>query len=187
MKVIILYFNNLVRIKCNRCGKSKLEKTNSNKFNTTSTTNDNNSRRNSDENKVESSNILTANTSINNQYENDHQNSNSNNDSTKKKKPFVERAGDWVCIKCKNLNFSFRVVCNRCQLPKKESQKIYDNYMKNLMSYVKINEIMQKGVNNEQKLNPYFNNYQSFIPNNNNFLDIENEKCNTEDLKPNSK
>lgn len=25
-----------------------------------------------------------------------------------------ERVGDWVCIACTNLNFSFRQVCNRC-------------------------------------------------------------------------
>ena len=38
-----------------------------------------------------------------------------------KKKPFQERAGDWVCLKCKNLNFSFRVVCNRCQCAKDDT------------------------------------------------------------------
>jgi hypothetical protein len=41
-----------------------------------------------------------------------------------KKKPFQERAGDWVCLKCKNLNFSFRVVCNRCQSAKSEKDKV---------------------------------------------------------------
>lgn len=29
-----------------------------------------------------------------------------------------ERIGDWVCIICKNLNFSFRNKCNRCQASK---------------------------------------------------------------------
>ena len=38
----------------------------------------------------------------------------------KKQKPFMERNGDWICKKCKNLNFSFRQECNRCKLPKKE-------------------------------------------------------------------
>ena len=51
----------------------------------------------------------------------------------KKKKPFVERLGDWNCYKCKNLNFSFRVNCNRCQLSKKESEKLSDQYMKNIL------------------------------------------------------
>lgn len=42
----------------------------------------------------------------------------------KKKKPFIERAGDWVCYQCKNLNFSFRVTCNRCDISKEENEKM---------------------------------------------------------------
>ena len=37
---------------------------------------------------------------------------------TKKTRTFAERSGDWVCTSCKNLNFAFRIVCNRCQKPK---------------------------------------------------------------------
>ena len=44
----------------------------------------------------------------------------------KKHKPFMERPGDWVCAKCKNLNFAFRLTCNRCHLQKTESEKIGD-------------------------------------------------------------
>jgi len=72
----------------------------------------------------------------------------------KSKKPFQERVGDWVCIKCKNLNFSFRLICNRCQLTKIESDKLFENYMKNLFNYVncvKLNEIT--GVNQNQSQN----------------------------------
>lgn len=29
------------------------------------------------------------------------------------------RAGDWICLGCKNLNFSFREVCNRCLIQTK--------------------------------------------------------------------
>ena len=36
----------------------------------------------------------------------------------RKQKPFAEREGDWICNSCKNLNFAFRVECNRCKLPK---------------------------------------------------------------------
>ena len=36
----------------------------------------------------------------------------------RKPKPFTEREGDWICNSCKNLNFAFRVECNRCKLPK---------------------------------------------------------------------
>jgi hypothetical protein len=44
----------------------------------------------------------------------------------KKQKPFAERTGDWICKKCKNLNFAFRQECNRCQFPKKESEGIVE-------------------------------------------------------------
>ena len=38
----------------------------------------------------------------------------------RKPRPFVERMGDWICKKCQNLNFAFRIKCNRCGLPKSE-------------------------------------------------------------------
>lgn len=102
----------------------------------------------------------------------------------KKKKPFTERVGDWVCIKCKNLNFSFRIICNRCQLPKTESEKLFDNYMVNLMNYFKLNEMMQQQIlmNNNQVPQPnqsgyvntnsininnnYYNQYPNNLPGN---------------------
>ena len=34
----------------------------------------------------------------------------------------TSRQGDWVCLQCNNLNFSFRKKCNRCKL-----QTRYDN------------------------------------------------------------
>lgn len=36
----------------------------------------------------------------------------------KSKKPFEVRAGDWSCMYCFNLNFAFRLKCNRCGIPK---------------------------------------------------------------------
>lgn len=45
-------------------------------------------------------------------------------DDDEKKKKLKERKGDWTCAKCGNLNFSFRIICNRCQLPKKDSDII---------------------------------------------------------------
>lgn len=48
----------------------------------------------------------------------------------KKPKVFKERAGDWVCFKCNNLNFSFRVICNRCKIDKRDSEKLNQNYLK---------------------------------------------------------
>ena len=40
---------------------------------------------------------------------------------TKKRTCFAGRTGDWTCANCRNLNFAFRVVCNRCKLPKPQS------------------------------------------------------------------
>ena len=64
----------------------------------------------------------------------------------KKKKVFMERKGDWVCMRCKNLNFSFRVVCNRCRCQKIDSEKQYEDYFKRLQNCVKINESYQNQV-----------------------------------------
>jgi aspartate-semialdehyde dehydrogenase len=41
----------------------------------------------------------------------------------RKTKVFTEREGDWVCNNCKNLNFAFRVECNRCHLQKDYNEK----------------------------------------------------------------
>lgn len=45
---------------------------------------------------------------------------------SKKTAPATEthRAGDWVCILCHNLNYSFRKVCNRCQVQTKRDNLI---------------------------------------------------------------
>ena len=41
-----------------------------------------------------------------------------NKKNRKNKKPFDIRKGDWKCPNCNNLNFSFRIICNRCQIKK---------------------------------------------------------------------
>ena len=64
----------------------------------------------------------------------------------KKKKPLIERKGDWQCPLCHNLNFAFRVSCNRCKLPK-------EVYIKLTMQQQKMNENM---INNNINLQ---NNY----------------------------
>ena len=38
-----------------------------------------------------------------------------------------ERRGDWVCLVCNNLNFSFRTICNRCHRKKSECTKVKTN------------------------------------------------------------
>jgi len=93
--------------------------------------------------------------SQNNLNEKNDDDSDNSADKKNKRKPFVERVGDWVCVQCKNLNFSFRVVCNRCQLPKSESEKMLESYMSNLMNYVQYNEMIQKKIINNH--GPYGN------------------------------
>ena len=51
----------------------------------------------------------------------------------KKKKNFEIREGDWNCFDCHNLNFSFRVKCNRCGLSKEMSDKKCEEYKMNMM------------------------------------------------------
>lgn len=45
--------------------------------------------------------------------------------------PETHRAGDWVCILCHNLNYSFRKVCNRCQVQTKRENLIQSLSMLN--------------------------------------------------------
>ena len=47
------------------------------------------------------------------------------------KKPFEIRAGDWTCSDCGNLNFSFRVKCNRCGILKETSEQKKSNIANN--------------------------------------------------------
>jgi hypothetical protein len=221
MKVCLLKFNLLARMKCNRCGIAKTPKRNVNK-----------NMKYSKGNNMMNNNLLLQNNqnnqinqisqiSQNNQHSQNNQNFNNHNniinqqtlnispsnlnidglnlnpqqaqqfaqlmqsqenpdqlslnsddeDDSKKKKPFAERVGDWVCIKCKNLNFSFRVICNRCQLPKMESDKMFEQYMGNLMNYVKLNEIMQQQILQQGNVVPN-NPPKSYV--NNNSININN-------------
>ena len=48
-----------------------------------------------------------------------------NNQKIKDKRPF-----DWVCNRCNNLNYSFRIFCNICNLPRNENQ-YYNSNMRN--------------------------------------------------------
>ena len=65
----------------------------------------------------------------------------------RKKKPLVERKGDWQCPACHNLNFAFRQSCNRCKLPK----EMYINYT---MNQQKINEKMVNNINLQNNFVP---------------------------------
>lgn len=76
----------------------------------------------------------------------------------KKMRPFTERTGDWICKNCRNLNFAFRIECNRCKLPKKE---VIDNSIiikeNNNNKDLNVNVYM----NNNNIFNPYKNSYQN--------------------------
>lgn len=52
-------------------------------------------------------------------------NKKTNNQKTKEKRPF-----DWICNRCNNLNYSFRIFCNICNLPRNENQ-FYNSNMRN--------------------------------------------------------
>ena len=84
----------------------------------------------------------------------------------KKKKNFSERAGDWVCFKCKNLNFSFRNNCNRCQLTKNDSAKLTGCEVNTTSDNKIINPIPLVNIAANIKVNK--NKYDSFIPKGNN-------------------
>jgi len=91
--------------------------------------------------------------------------SSTDDNNKEKRSSIVERQGDWVCVRCKNLNFSFRVVCNRCKLSKNDSQTFYEDHMKNLMNIVQYNEMLQKKVT--QNSPNYPNPITNFVNTNN--------------------
>ena len=66
------------------------------------------------------------------------------------KKRFVGKEGDWACMKCTNKNFSFRIKCNRCKIPKDISEKLYRTHMSSIMKKVELNEKLQNKVNSIQ-------------------------------------
>ena len=81
----------------------------------------------------------------------------------RKQKPFAEREGDWICNSCKNLNFAFRVECNRCKLPKGAEAKTNNNDDKN-----KENNQEYKRNQRNQRYNKHKKNYNYHYNNKNN-------------------
>ena len=49
------------------------------------------------------------------------------NVSKKKQKNLREKKKDWICPFCQNLNYGFRIICNRCRAPKKKYKKFTNN------------------------------------------------------------
>lgn len=77
----------------------------------------------------------------------------------KKKKPLIERKGDWLCSKCRNLNFAFRLICNRCQLPKGDAGNFQmSNNMSNMnMNSINMNMNMNMNNMNMNQMNQQYN------------------------------
>ena len=104
-------FNYENRTKCNRCRKNKSPKIN--------------------KSKIYNNNNKNVNVNVENNNENKKNNSTSSfivNNDKKSQKYFSERIGDWICFYCKNLNFAFRKLCNRCQLPKETSESLFQQF-----------------------------------------------------------
>ena len=77
-------------------------------------------------------NNINNNNSYNNNNEfKKHQNKNNkylDKNESNKKNTFCRRPNDWVCSKCYNLNFAFRIFCNRCSAPKELFLNVDNNY-----------------------------------------------------------
>ncbi len=69
------------------------------------------------------------------------------NKNKKLSKKFKERDGDWTCFYCKNLNFSFRNECNKCNISKGKSDEGHDNYFQRILNQIIINEEKRKNTN----------------------------------------
>ena len=84
----------------------------------------------------------------------------------KVKKPFEIREGDWTCSNCNNLNFSFRVKCNRCFISKEQSEQ--DKNKENKEN--KENKIKKEEKEHKYPLNKNKTYYQNNSTNNNNTM-----------------
>ena len=74
------------------------------------------------------------------------------NSEEKTKLPLEIREGDWICLYCNNLNFSFRIKCNRCGLLRKSSEYLLNkNHYNNKYQYI--------GNNNNYNNNNYSRNF----------------------------
>lgn len=56
-----------------------------------------------------------------------------------KKKTNFEREGDWECIKCRNINFSFRKFCNKCKIKRSIAEKSHYEIAGNLLEILSFN------------------------------------------------
>lgn len=81
----------------------------------------------------------------------------------KKSRCFAGRNGDWTCMSCRNLNFAFRVVCNRCKLPKPQTteKKETNDEKKNNFENNNRNRFQNKNKYKYKKNYQYYNDANS--------------------------
>ena len=75
----------------------------------------------------------------------------------KTKLPLEIRVGDWICLYCNNLNFSFRKKCNRCGLFRKSSTLLLKHqYFNNKYQNISLSSLFCYALcSDETKENPY--------------------------------
>ena len=78
------------------------------------------------------------------------------------------RYGDWTCLICNNLNFSFRTECNRCKIQTKDKNLIQSlHYFSSKENINNSNEIYKNNIPNVRKaLGDITNKQQNFQINN---------------------
>ena len=136
-------FNYITRKKCNKCGVQKNPKKITQDHNT------NNKNNSHNQNYIETNTSTCPLSLSTNQnadlhlYGNNDKNKNNLQSNTKSNQQYQK---DWVCFQCKNVNFSFRVICNRCELPKVQSETLMVNSYQNVI----LNNIL---LNNQQQRN----------------------------------
>ena len=81
----------------------------------------------------------------------------------KKSRIFAGRNGDWTCTNCRNLNFAFRVVCNRCKLAKPQTteKKEANDDKKNNFENNNRNRFQNKNKYKYKKSYQYYNDSNS--------------------------
>ena len=70
------------------------------------------------------------------------------NKNKKNKKSIIERKGDWICFFCKNFNFSFREICNRCHKTKYKTIIMLNKAYFLDLNNININKMSNKILNN---------------------------------------
>jgi hypothetical protein len=70
------------------------------------------------------------------------------NKNKKNKKSIIERKGDWICFFCKNFNFSFREICNRCHKTKYKTIIMLNKAYFLDLNNININKMKNKILNN---------------------------------------